>query len=154
MFESKRVVLWCFCAAILVALPVVAAEGLAAPAAKTPEVPLFLAPACAAPTVALAADATELPELTPEMLELSSCTAQQNCPGSGCFISCAGVSSCTVGATSVTCDGATTNCPSCPTPPSGCLDPCCWCECKAGGGTNWQCTRSCCLECWPPTSCI
>lgn len=148
MFQPVRLA---FVIALVVASPL-----LAAAANSTGDTaPLFLNAACAkAPVSATAGGGEALPELTADSLEASSCTAQQNCPGSGCFISCAGTSSCTVGATSVTCDGNTTNCPSCPTPPSNCLDPCCWCECKAAGGTNTGCLRSCCIDCWPPLSCF
>ena len=84
---------------------------------------------------------------TPAPVLKASCTADQTCPNQ-CFIHCDGVSSCTVTATSVTCDGNTTSCPypSC-TPPSACLSQgtgCEYCDCRAQGGTAIQCTRAWC----------
>ena len=72
-----------------------------------------------------------------------TCSAQTFCPVSGCLILCNGQNSCTVQATSVTCDDNVTNCPSCPTPPPNCFDPCEWCECRALGFTAFQCRGSC-----------
>ena len=77
----------------------------------------------------------------PEPTLLNHCNAQQTCPLSGCFIACTGHVSCTVQTSSVTCDNVVTGCPSCPTPPTSCLDPCCWCECKAAGQVG--CFRCC-----------
>lgn len=82
----------------------------------------------------------------PAPVPLTHCNAQQTCPGSGCFVSCTGHSSCTVQSNSVTCDGNVVSCPSCGTPPGGCLDPCCWCECKAAGGGSFMCRQECCVE--------
>ena len=77
----------------------------------------------------------------PDPLPMNHCSAQQTCP-SGCYISCTGHTSCTVQATSVTCDSVVTPCPypGC-TPPSGCLNPCDFCECKANFGMG--CLRNC-----------
>ena len=75
-----------------------------------------------------------------------TCTANQTCP-SGCFISCNGQSSCTVQATSVTCDDIVTSCPfpGC-TPLTNCIDPCGYCECRAMGFTVVQCGRWYCFD--------
>jgi hypothetical protein len=63
-----------------------------------------------------------------------SCSATVNpCPNwPGVLVSCVGNTSCSSTTTSVTCDGATTNCPagSCDPPPH-CSDPEGFCICKA-----------------------
>jgi hypothetical protein len=75
-----------------------------------------------------------------------SCQANVTC-SSGCQISCMGptATSCSSTATSVTCNGTTTNCPypTC-TPPSQCVDPCTWCECRTSGGGGLFCYRAFC----------
>jgi hypothetical protein len=80
----------------------------------------------------------------PQPVPMTHCVAQQTCPNT-CFIQCTGHGSCLVGATSVTCDGVTTECPY-PTcdPSDSCLDGCCFCECRAAGGGPWACFRGCC----------
>jgi hypothetical protein len=77
----------------------------------------------------------------PEPQPAHHCNAQKFC-ADGCFISCVGHVSCTVQAASVTCDSVVTPCPypSC-TPPTGCLNPCDYCECKARGGMG--CLNNC-----------
>jgi len=108
-----------------------------------------------APTVApttstsCAGEAQALPEgFVPEPDEAGACSAQQWCPN-GCYISCSGSNSCSVGATSVTCDGVTTQCPypSC-TPPGTCLAPCGFCQCKAMGWGG--CLKNYCVDWEPP----
>ena len=74
-----------------------------------------------------------------------TCNANQFCPVSGCPIACNGQNTCTVETTSVTCDGNVTNCPSCPTPPPGCVSECDWCYCRAAGFTQFQCRGYCFL---------
>ncbi len=145
MFKS-RLALFVLCLGTILALPAVAG----ADAAPTASVFSSPAVACQTKTAAL----FDLPGAAPEPIELTHCNAQQSC-SDGCFISCTGHTSCTVNATSVTCDGVTTNCPfpTC-TPPVGCLDPCGFCECRASGGTTIQCNRGFCLDCWPPLSCL
>ena len=76
-----------------------------------------------------------------------SCTADQTCANQCPSLHCDGVTSCTTTATSVTCDGNTFTCefPTC-TPPSGCLAQgtgCDWCDCRAQGGTIFQCHFIC-----------
>src|SRR5688500_1191564 len=70
----------------------------------------------------------------PDPFQAAGCQAQQTCPTTQCVISCMGLITCTVGSTTVTCDGATTSCPyqSCwPPPIAGCADPCAYCECRS-----------------------
>ncbi len=98
---------------------------------------------CDSPASGIDSVLVGVPEVTP----LNHCHAQQTCPVSGCVVSCTGHTSCTVQAASVTCDGTVVKCPSCPTPPSACLDKCCWCECKASGG--FGCIRQCCIDEFP-----
>jgi len=135
------------CLGVGLALPVAAADYDVAPPA-----PLFSSATCKTATADVP-NLLELPGSAPEPVKLTHCNAQQSCPD-GCFISCTGHTSCTVTATSVTCDGVTTNCPypGC-TPPVDCLDPCGYCDCRAAGGGAFQCSKGYCLECWPPWTC-
>jgi hypothetical protein len=77
-----------------------------------------------------------------------ACTANLTCPVTGCFISCGGMITCSVGSNSVTCDGNTTPCPyeSCVPPVTNCIDPCGYCQCRAGGGGQHFCVVSYCLD--------
>jgi hypothetical protein len=85
----------------------------------------------------------QVPLSIPQPIWNATCSAQQWCPVTLCLVLCNGQNSCTVQTNSVTCDGNVTNCPSCPTPPPNCFDPCEWCQCRANGFTAFQCRESC-----------
>jgi hypothetical protein len=75
------------------------------------------------------------------------CSANLTCPVTGCPIACGGMMTCSVGSNSVTCDGNTTPCPyqSC-APLVNCIDPCGYCQCRAGSGGQHFCAVSYCFD--------
>ena len=81
----------------------------------------------------------------------SACTATQYCADWLYNISCSGTSSCTVGATSVTCDGSTTHCfpGTCAPIATGCVaigNEVDWCECVRIRGNTIQARVQCSKE--------
>jgi hypothetical protein len=143
---TRRLLALCSILAAALAAPALAVD---APAAA----PLRLGPASCGLAAGGPGERPEIPELAPEPRP-RACTADLWCPD-GCYIACQGNSLCEVGSTWIKCDGVQTNCPypGC-TPPTNCLDPCGYCDCRASGGTAWQCSKSFCIECWPPISCL
>jgi len=84
---------------------------------------------------------------TPAPQWKTGCSANLTCANQCGPISCNGVSTCSVGSNSVTCDGNTTFCPypTC-TPPVPCINlgtGCDWCACIAAGGTPGSCRYYC-----------
>lgn len=137
--------------ALAFALGILLVAGVAAAAPNPEAAPLFAHGAqCAAAGDAAPDDIGLEPPAAQEL----TCTAQQTCPND-CFIHCTGQTQCTVGATSVTCDG---NQVSCPYPTCGevpnCLDNCGYCACISGGGGYLACHAEYCSDtCWPPRDC-
>lgn len=107
--------------------------------------------ASAVPLAPFFACATAAAEVGPARSEpvptpLNHCSAHKNCGrATGCSsVSCIGHISCSIGASSVTCDGVTTNCPSSCVAPQGCTDPDGFCECINGGGFCAACGMANC----------
>lgn len=102
------------------------------------------------PRVVVSAESPSLPDAAaltgiPEPVQKNHCTAHQYCPN-GSQITCTGHATCSVGSTSVTCDGATTYCPTspCPPPPGDCSDLASYCDCVNSGIGSLHCWRAVC----------
>lgn len=130
--------LWVAFVTVVLAVPAIAAEH-----AEPATISLAVAPTTCSPAATTSPDLPATPELMPEPAPLT-CTAVQSCQ-SGCSAFCQGNSVCQVGPTWVKCDGVQTNCPypNC-TDMCGYEDTCCYCTCRAGGGTPIQCIHQCC----------
>lgn len=76
-------------------------------------------------------------------VQMTGCSAEQECYCTPQKASCTGTTSCTVGSTYVVCDGNQVDCPN-PNIPVGCADVDAWCECRDLGGPRPYCTINWC----------